>query len=331
MLFKGPFSILILIALLVLITASSLLFGVWTCKKSKEGFDMVPIATDPQTKKLINGYYQVDDENMAILPYGFVIDQNDPKKILPRTKVANSMLKLKYIPEIPPRGEKLPETLYFVNDPYLADSSLAILPPNMSPNVKNVEFSENPPKLLIYYDKGYVSETQYYKNKYKPTTRPTVLPEGVYYTDSTREFVSFLRYGQVADVSNGYGLKIDPKLEFQYVDYRDVGNNYDVEFHSSVDEIREKSKEDVNGKVTVRDQNGNMVVLPRVETQESTTFYQPGEFPFGASNYIPNYEDSVYLSSIGYRSMLGNVKSKSCNGICQAYNEFKSKMNLQCG
>ena len=104
-----------------------------------------------------------------------------------------------------------------------------------------------------------------------------------------------------------------------------------MEFHSNVDEIREKSKEDVNGKVTVRDQNGNMVVLPRVETQESTTFYQPGEFPFGASNYIPNYEDSVYLSSIGYRSMLGNVKSKSCNGICQAYNEFKSKMNLQCG
>ena len=331
MLFKGPFSILILIALLVLITASSLLFGVWTCKTRKEGFDMVPIKTDPQTNKLAKGYYQVDDENMAQLPYGFVVDQNDPKKILPRTKVANSMLKMKYVPEIPKIGEPLPEKFYFVNDPYLADSSLSILPPNMSPNVKKIDFSDNPPKLLIYYDKGYVSETQYYKNKYKPTMRPTVLPEGVYYTDATREFVSFLRYGQVADVSNGYGVKMDQKLEFQYIDYRDVSNNYDVEFHSSADEIQKQNKEDIDfGVVKVKDQNGNMVTLPRVETQGSTTFYQPGEFPFGASNYIPNYEDSVYLSSIGYRSMLGNVKAKSCSGICQAYNEFKSKMNLQC-
>lgn len=334
MLFKGPFSIFILIAFLVLITASSLLFGVWTCNPIKEGLDMVPIATDPVTRKLINGYYKVDDDNMAIVPYGFVVDQNDPTKILPSTKTAYSMLKMTYIPEIPRIGEPLPERFYFVNKPFvndMADSSLAILPPNMRPNVDRIEFSGNPPKLLIYYNEGYVSETRYYNNKYIPNTYPDVLPEGVYYTDASRNYVSFLRYGQVADVTKGYGIKIDPKLEFQYYNYREVSNNYDVEFHSNEEEIRNRNTEDINfGEVRVRNQYGNIVILPRVETQSSTTVYQPGEFPFGASNYIPNYEDSVYLSSIGYRSMLGNVKAKSCAGICQAYNEFKSKMNLQC-
>lgn len=327
---KFPVSIFIIIAVLLLITSAALLFGGCT---SKEGFNTVPIATDSVTKKLVQGYYLVDDENMATIPYGFVIDPTNNKNILPRTKIAYSLLKPRFSPPIPKLGEQLTNGFYFNNEPYLADSSLAVLPPNMRPIVNKIEFSDEPiPVLKVYYGKGYVSETQYYKNKYTPNRFPSVLPEGVYYTDASKQFVSFLPYGQIADASKGYGLKLDMNPNVNNLKYEDIQNSYDTEFHDSEEEIRAKNEYiDLSyGEVRVKDQYGNILILPRVDTQGSTTYYQPGEFPFGASTYVPNYEDSVYLSSIGFRSMLGNVKTKPCDRICQAFNEFKLKMDSEC-
>ena len=104
-----------------------------------------------------------------------------------------------------------------------------------------------------------------------------------------------------------------------------------MQFHDDAETIK-KQNDLKMGEVTVKDQNGNMIVLPKAEAQGSVTFYQPGEFPFGASTYVPNYEDSIYLSSVGYRTMLGNTitGNTNCGAICKAYNEFKIKMDLQC-
>ena len=77
----------------------------------------------------------------------------------------------------------------------------------------------------------------------------------------------------------------------------------------------------------------HILILPKTNSQGSVTYYQPGEFPFGASTYVPNYEDSVYLSSVGYRTRFGNTHTNGnthvtgCDVACQAYNEFKSKMD----
>ena len=297
MVFKRPFHIIMTVSVLLLITMSSLLFGIITYKSNREG--LAPIATNPATKKIIYGYYQVDDNNMAQIPYGFEIDPTDPKKIIPKTIIGYSMLTSMYLPEPPSIGEPLPDGFYFSNEPYLPDSSLAVLPPNMNPKVKDIIFSENPAKLIIYYGKGYVSETQYYNSKYRPNIYPSVLPDGVYYTDATRKLVSFLRPGQVADVSNGYGFI--PKSKTKLIDskYSDILNSYDVEFHDSESIIKKQSLSEPDyGEVRVRDQSGNMIVLPRIGAQQSTIIYQPGEFPFGASTYVPTYEDSIYLLSI---------------------------------
>lgn len=325
-----PASILIIISILLMITSIALLFG---CSKYKESFDVVPIATDPSTKKIVYGYYRVDDNNMAIIPYGFVIDPSNDKNIIPNTILAQRKLTQNFNKRAPKQGEILPPGLYFINEPYLADSSLAVLPPNMSPKVNKIEFSEEPnPVLKIYYSKGYVSDIEYYNAKYTPNRRPSVLPEGVYYTDDTKQFVSFLRSGQVADVSKGYGFKKDTNTNMTNIKYDDIKNSYNTEFHDSEEIIRKQNENiDLNfGEVRVKDQSGNFIILPRVDTQNSVTYYRPGEFPFGASTYVPNYEDSVYLSSIGYRSMFGNVQSKPCNTLCNAFNEFKSKIDIQC-
>ena len=302
-----------LICVLIFISVAFLLtdgkWGVW----SQEGFEIIPLERNPVTNKPINGYYQVDDTNMALIPYGFGLDPNDSKKIIPITKTAASLLRATYKPGIPGPGEPVPDGFYFVSD-----VSLAVLPPNMKPNVKAIKFSDSPTKLKIYYNNGYVSATEYYKQQYETTPLPTSLPPGVYFTDSTKKKLSFLPEGKIADETKGYGLKVNPTLNlsttafnFASSNYRDARNNYDVQFHDSVDVIKQQN--DITlGEVRVKDQNGNIIILPRPTSQSTVTYYKPGEYPFGASNYVPNYEDSVYLGSVGYRTQFGKKQ-------CQLY------------
>jgi hypothetical protein len=334
---RTTYSTFIIFAILLLISATAMLFDIFL-PRCAEGFDTVPLATNPATKKIIRGYYQVDEENMAILPYGFAVDPNNSRQIVPVTKTAISMLKPTYVPQIPKPGDPLPTKFYFATD-----ASLAVLPPNMKPNIKSIDFSGNPPpSIQIYYNKGYVSETQYYKNQYKPANYPPELPEGVYYVDASHTLVSFLKYGEIPDKSKGYGKTTNPNLylsakNFNYMtsNYRDVSNNYDMIFHDDPETIiKQNNLYDLEyGELLVKDQSGNIIILPKTNSQGSVTFYQPGEFPFGASKYVPNYEDSVYLSSIGYRTRFGgntNASSIGCGDMCKAYNEFKDVMDKNC-
>ena len=219
------------------------------------------------------------------------------------------------------------------------DMSLSILPPNMSPNLVKIDISGNPARILYYYEPGYISETQYYENIYSISSDISSLPKELYYTDKSRNSVSFLKYGQIQDPSNGYGAIRNPNLDLykekfnhQESGYSKIQNDFSVQFHDDIETItKQNDLYDLNfGEVRVKDQNGNIVVLPKTNAQDTVTYYAPGEFPFGASTYVPNYEDSVYLSSVGNRTPFGEVKLANCNGACKAYNEFKYKMSEYC-
>lgn len=325
------------IALILVLIAAVFSVIYYLTTTIEEGFNAVPLTTDPNTKKIVYGYYQVDSKKMAKVPYGYSVDPNDPTKILPESKTAIKESRPESLPPVPPKGEKIPDGFYLESN-----TSLAVLPPNMSPNINSIDFSGNPAKILYFYNNGYVSETQYYEKLYKPAHYPASLPNEVYYTDPSRTLLSFLRYGEIADEKMGYGKTKNTKLnqsttKFNYntSNYRDnVKDNYNAEFHDKVEDIVKQNKlYDLGFDLTrVIDQCGNMVSLPKTPAQASVTYYQPGEFPFGAANYIPNYEDSVYLSSVGYRTMFGNgnASSSSCGAMCQAYNDFKTKMDQYC-
>lgn len=381
MIFKKPYSSIIIIAILILISAVSLLFDVKSVEHSslitagksenldekmyngREGFELVPFATDPSTKKIVKGYYQVDKDRMALLPYGFGLDPNDPHNILPVTKVGINMLKPRYNAPIPKSGEKMPTDFYLLrfctkpkvtekptttSDPSKItpppcdtyDLSLAVLPPNMMPNLESIDFTEgSKPRILYKYAPGYISETQYYENIFKVSRNPDILPTELYYTDAKRKHVSFLQYGQIMDPSNGYGAIKNPSLDL-YTDkyshqesgYKDIKNNYSTQFHDDIETIKKNNDMyDLSfGEVRVKDQNGNIIILPKTESQGSVTYYEPGSFPFGSSLYVPNYEDSVYLSSVINRSPFGQTKLANCSGACNAYTEFKTKMEKYC-
>jgi hypothetical protein len=366
MIFVKPYSSIIIFYILLFIIAVSLLFSI-KLNCPDEGFETVPFATDPSTKNITKGYYQVTNSKMAKIPYGFGIDPTDPKKIIPITKIGINMLIPRYNASIPTNGEKMPDRFYLTkycvdtqsttptsttpastttpestttkSNCSMYDMSLSILPPNMSPNLVKIDISGNPERILYYYDPGYISETQYYENIYSISSDISSLPKELYYTDKSRNSVSFLKYGQIQDPSNGYGAIRNPnldlykeKLNYQESGYSKIQNEFSVQFHDDIETIKKQNNlYDLNfGEVRVKDQNGNIVVLPRTNAQETVTYYAPGEFPFGASTYVPNYEDSVYLSSVGNRTPFGEVKLANCNGACKAYNEFTYKMSEYC-
>jgi len=219
------------------------------------------------------------------------------------------------------------------------DMSLAMLPPNMSPNLVKIDISGNPARILYYYEPGYISETQYYENIYSVPDNLSSLPRELYYTDKTHNSVSFLQYGQIQDPSNGYGAIKNPNLDL-YTDkfsnqesgYNKIQNDVSTQFHDDIETIKKQNDMyDLNfGEVRVKDQNGNIVILPKTNAQNNVTYYEPGEFPFGASTYVPNYEDSIYLSSVGNRTRFGEAKNANCNETCKAYSEFTQKMSKYC-
>jgi hypothetical protein len=75
-------------------------------------------------------------------------------------------------------------------------------------------------------------------------------------------------------------------------------DNYDLLYHDSEETIKYQSGlygSDF-GTTMVLDNCGNKILIPYSEVQGYPIYYKPGSYKYGASTYIPNYEDSVYFS-----------------------------------
>jgi hypothetical protein len=227
--------VVIFLAILVVAISLTLQYFGWIMPETKEGFDAIPVEYDKANpSKPINGYYLVDSKSMALVPYGYAIDPTDPYKIIPVSNAAKLSLKLgDKAPKMPVPGEMMPERYY------LNETSLGVLPPNMMPDVKSVDVNYNtvPPSILVYYNNGYVSNNLYYEKKFTPISKVTnPLPKEIYFVDKDMVLVSFVPYGQIADVSSGYGTIPNPdlisnsgKFDMTDIDYKNPeNNNYDL-------------------------------------------------------------------------------------------------------
>lgn len=81
-------------------------------------------------------------------------------------------------------------------------------------------------------------------------------------------------------------------------DYRKALNDYNVEYHDSVEKISEEQGLGLNSNtVWVFDPKSNKKIALKVPViQNSPTFYNPGKYNYGASTYVPSYTESVLLS-----------------------------------
>jgi hypothetical protein len=110
-------------------------------------------------------------------------------------------------------------------------------------------------------------------------------------------------------------------------------NNYNTQYHDDPATLQNQGMYNTTfGSMMVKDASGNMVSMPYVPGQALPNYYQPGSFVFGATNFVPNYEDSVYLSrTTGLSSVAKAYPTASMmGGFCKQYQTDKLGLEQQC-
>jgi hypothetical protein len=96
-------------------------------------------------------------------------------------------------------------------------------------------------------------------------------------------------------------------------------DNLDINYHE------DPSTFDTNellGNGYIFDKSGNKMAIPSTGTKTNVVYFNPGEYKYGSSSYIPKYEDSVFLSRTS-NIFYGNTASATASikgGICN-YNK----------
>jgi hypothetical protein len=114
-------------------------------------------------------------------------------------------------------------------------------------------------------------------------------------------------------------------------------NNYDVQYHASVDSVKELNDNyGISfGQFWIVDPStGKPKLMPgSAATQPLPTYFQPGSYQFGASSYIPNYEDSVFLSRSTYMPTYTPVTNtaSAMGGFCEQSKANPQLIEQTCG
>lgn len=178
----------------------------------------------------------------------------------------------------------------------------------------------------------------------------TGIPDGYYKIDTTN--MAKVPYGYMAKTDKSgivpltqtamYSTQVqgqgptptDPtrNTDFSNTKYQnDISKIMNIEYHESEDQIRKQAKDPI-GTTWIYDMCGNKVLYPSTNVQGSITYYKPGSYPFGTSNYVPNYEDSIFLSKITGLSTTMRVKptAEMLGGFCSFYKNQPDKMEEAC-
>ena len=85
-------------------------------------------------------------------------------------------------------------------------------------------------------------------------------------------------------------------------------------------------------KTWILDKDGNKISVPWSSVKGDITYYEPGTYPYGPSNYVPNYEDSVYLSRTTGMSTVAPVYNTASmmGGFCTQYKDKPDQLEQVC-
>lgn len=86
------------------------------------------------------------------------------------------------------------------------------------------------------------------------------------------------------------------------------------------------------GKYWMFDDEGKLIEVNTESNKSPILYYVPGAYKFGASNYVPNYEDSVYLSRTTRESQLTPVinTASQLGGFCTQFAGNTTKIEEKC-
>jgi len=113
--------------------------------------------------------------------------------------------------------------------------------------------------------------------------------------------------------------------------YNDVSNNVNVQFHDDYS----GEKDDYGnpaGTSYITDKSGNTKAMLPTGLGVTPTYYKPQDYIYGSLTYVPNYEDSVYLSRTA-NMFIGQpiVETSSIQGgVCNYYKNNPDQLEQAC-
>jgi len=157
------------------------------------------------------------------------------------------------------------------------------------------------------------------------------IPDGYYVNNG---IVNKIPYGYVyVNPNDKRTIQLKSTMEEQLSKTKYNTNNYDVEYHSkpSGNNVTDQSTAG-EGKMWVLDNSKNLIAIPYSDVSNNTLYYEPGSFRFESSNYVPKYEESVYLSKLTNApsfSLLKDVASMGM-GFCDYYKNNPDELERMC-
>jgi len=128
-----------------------------------------------------------------------------------------------------------------------------------------------------------------------------------------------------------YLLLNDFQIVEKYQNNQKEDNNYNVQFHDEFfDNIKDASF-GIRTKWTL-DTSNNLIAIPYNEISNNTLYYEPGSFRYSSSNYVPNYEETVYLSKLSNLSSVSPVQYSTTigGGFCDYYKNNPDELERIC-
>jgi hypothetical protein len=132
-------------------------------------------------------------------------------------------------------------------------------------------------------------------------------------------------------VSDNNKLLLDKSTLASLIKYN--SDNLDLEYHDNLQKIGANGLYNTEmGTKKVYDVNGILVDVISNAAQGNIVYYQPGSFKYGATNYVPYYEDSVFLSR-STNAIVNTptyVTSNVGGGFCNKYKTDPIQIEQQC-
>lgn len=261
------------------------------------------------------GYYKLDEgggiwKMKPVIPTGYMIDPKNKKKLV-----------------VDPKNDTTTYAIEYYKN--ATDAQLKEGPYEEIPLKQGEELSEF--TLLPESDPKTKISTKYYRiapfkdaknvqvvSKYMMKKAPDPLPKG--YIMDAKNYLIFN-----PDVT---------EYAFSTFDSAYDATNLDTVYNQMPETKKEQINNDDLGKYYTFDANGKLVREENTDVSFSPVlYYVPGTYKYGSSNYVPNYEDSVYLSRttrlpqstpvINTAGMLG--------GFCTQFKNDKFAIEEKCG
>ena len=112
-----------------------------------------------------------------------------------------------------------------------------------------------------------------------------------------------------------------------------LNNIMNTQYHQTDSELmKQNDGMDISfGQTWIYDMCGNKVAYPSTKIQGDIVYYTPGSYIFGASNYVPKYEDSVHLSKLTGKSTTGVYRPENkSGGFCSFYKNTPDNLEHSC-